>query len=147
MKENEQNTGKMTQIVQHEKVTLRSKIRDIIRTLLKKPIFKFSELFSPKTRSRLEIVTGFLAILELAKLKKITLIQPKRLRILLSANAKIPILRILTMKMWQRKTDSSGVIQMDLKKLEGIFEGMLFASGDKVSIEKLSSITGIDKRQ
>lgn len=71
------NTGKMTQIVQHEKVTLRSKIRDIIRTLLKKPIFKFSELFSPKTRSRLEIVTGFLAILELAKLKKITLIQPK----------------------------------------------------------------------
>jgi len=50
------------------------------------------------------------------------------------------------MKMWQRKTDSSGVIQMDLKKLEGIFEGMLFASGDKVSIEKLSSITGIDKK-
>ncbi|ABN51923.1 MAG TPA: SMC-Scp complex subunit ScpB [Hungateiclostridium thermocellum] len=35
---------------------------------------------------------------------------------------------------------------MDLKKLEGIFEGMLFASGDKVSIEKLSSITGIDKK-
>ncbi|WP_265444436.1 segregation and condensation protein A [Acetivibrio straminisolvens] len=72
------NTGKMTQILQHEKVSLRSKIRDVIRTLLKKPIFKFSELFSPKTRSRLEIVTGFLAILELAKLKKITLIQPKQ---------------------------------------------------------------------
>ncbi|WP_265444434.1 SMC-Scp complex subunit ScpB [Acetivibrio straminisolvens] len=35
---------------------------------------------------------------------------------------------------------------MDLKKLEGILEGMLFASGDKISIEKLSSIIGIDKK-
>lgn len=72
------NAGKMAQILQHEKVSLRSKIRDVIRTLLKKPVFKFLELFSPKTRSRLEIVTGFLAILELAKLKKITLTQSRQ---------------------------------------------------------------------
>ncbi|HHV28862.1 SMC-Scp complex subunit ScpB [Acetivibrio mesophilus] len=35
---------------------------------------------------------------------------------------------------------------MDLKKLEGIVEGMLFASGDRISIEKLSNIIGIDKK-
>lgn len=35
---------------------------------------------------------------------------------------------------------------MDLKKLEGIIESLLFAWGDKTSIEKLSSIIGIDKK-
>jgi len=35
---------------------------------------------------------------------------------------------------------------VDLRKLEGILEGMLFASGDKISVEKLSSIIGIDKK-
>jgi segregation and condensation protein A len=72
------NTGKMTQIIQTEKVSLRSKIKEVINTLLKRSFFRFSELFSPKTKSRLEIVTGFLAILELTKLKKITITQQKQ---------------------------------------------------------------------
>ncbi|NLP13308.1 MAG: segregation/condensation protein A [Clostridium sp.] len=72
------NTGKMTQIIQTEKVSLRSKIKEVIKTLLKRSFFRFSELFSPKTKSKLEIVTGFLAILELTKLKKITIMQQKQ---------------------------------------------------------------------
>lgn len=71
------NTGKMTQILQREKVTLKSKIREVVRTLLNKSYFKFSDVFSRKTKSKLEIVTGFLAVLELAKLKKLTLKQNK----------------------------------------------------------------------
>ncbi|AEV68133.1 segregation and condensation protein A [Acetivibrio clariflavus] len=69
------NADKMTQILQIEKVTLRSKIREVIRTLMHKAYFKFSDLFSFATRSKLEIVTGFLAILELAKLKKVSITQ------------------------------------------------------------------------
>lgn len=66
---------KMTQILQIEKVSLKSKIREVIRTLMNKAYFKFSDLFSVKTKSKLEVVTGFLAILELAKLKKVSISQ------------------------------------------------------------------------
>jgi segregation and condensation protein A len=69
------SVGKMTQILQIEKVSLKSKIREVIRTLINKAYFRFSDLFSVTTKSKLEIVTGFLAILELAKLKKISIMQ------------------------------------------------------------------------
>lgn len=35
---------------------------------------------------------------------------------------------------------------MDLKKLEGIIEGILFAAGDRISLEKICEIAGIDKK-
>ncbi|NLL06312.1 MAG: SMC-Scp complex subunit ScpB [Clostridiaceae bacterium] len=35
---------------------------------------------------------------------------------------------------------------MDLKRLEGIIEGILFAAGDKISIEKICELAGIDKK-
>ncbi|WP_010243590.1 SMC-Scp complex subunit ScpB [Acetivibrio cellulolyticus] len=35
---------------------------------------------------------------------------------------------------------------MDLKKLEGIIEGLLFASGDRISLEKICEIAGVDKK-
>lgn len=69
------NTGKMAQILQIEKVSLKSKIREVIRTLLNKTCFRFSDLFSIRTKSKLEVVTGFLAILELSKLKKVSIVQ------------------------------------------------------------------------
>lgn len=69
------NTGKMTTIIQHEKVSLKGKMREVIRGLLNKSFLKFSELFSLKQKSRTEVVTGFLAILELSKMKKVNLEQ------------------------------------------------------------------------
>lgn len=69
---------KMTHIMQHEKVSLKSKMREIIRTLINKTVFKFAELFAPGKSSRLEIVTGFLAALELAKLNKVKLEQKRQ---------------------------------------------------------------------
>lgn len=69
---------KMTHILQHEKVSLKSKIREVVRTLINKAMFKFADLFSSKERSRLEVVTGFLAILELSKLKKVKLEQTRQ---------------------------------------------------------------------
>lgn len=69
------NVSGMNQIVQQEKVSLKSKMREIVRTLINKTCFRFAELFSLKKASRIEVVTGFLAILELAKLKKVKLEQ------------------------------------------------------------------------
>lgn len=35
---------------------------------------------------------------------------------------------------------------MDLKKIEGIIEGLLFASGERISLEKICEIVGLDKK-
>lgn len=73
------NVSGMNQIIQHEKVSMRSKMREIIRELLKKGRLKFSEVFSLKEKSKTDVITGFMAILELAKMKKVKLEQRKTL--------------------------------------------------------------------
>ncbi len=65
----------IVKLVEHEKVSLRSKMRDVLKQLLNKVSFKFSELFSLKSKSKTEVVTGFMAILELAKMKKVKIVQ------------------------------------------------------------------------
>ncbi|ACL76098.1 segregation and condensation protein A [Ruminiclostridium cellulolyticum] len=65
----------ITKLVEHEKVSLRSKMREVVKHLIYKVSFKFSELFSFKTKSKTEVVTGFMAILELAKMKKVKIVQ------------------------------------------------------------------------
>lgn len=72
------NVSGMDRIIQHEKISVRSKMREIIRELLVKGRLKFSELYSWKHKSPTDIITGFMAILELAKLKKIKLEQRKQ---------------------------------------------------------------------
>lgn len=71
------NVSGMNQIIQHEKVSLKSKMREILRELVNRTFFRFSELFSHKQKSKIDIITGFMAVLELAKLKKVTLEQKK----------------------------------------------------------------------
>lgn len=68
---------KMMHILQQEKVSLKSKMQEVIKKLFDKVYFKFSEMFSQKHNSRLQVITGFMAILELSKLKKINIIQSK----------------------------------------------------------------------
>lgn len=72
------NVSGMNQIIQHEKVSLKSKMREIIRTLVSRASFRFSELFNLGQKTRLDVITGFMAILELAKLKKVHLEQKKQ---------------------------------------------------------------------
>ncbi len=74
------NTGakNITKLIEHEKVSLRSKMRDVIKQLLSKMSFRFSDLFSMKTKSKTEVVTGFMAILELAKMKKVKIVQKQQ---------------------------------------------------------------------
>jgi len=65
------------QIIQQEKVSLKAKMREIARILLNRAFFRFSEFFSLKNRTKAEVVTGFLAVLELVKLKKARIEQKK----------------------------------------------------------------------
>lgn len=68
----------ITKLIEHEKVSLKSKMREVIKQLLSKASFKFSELFSFKSKSKTEVVTGFMAILELAKMNKVKIVQDKQ---------------------------------------------------------------------
>jgi segregation and condensation protein A len=58
-----------------EKYTVQSKIREIIRCLLKKPKFIFNKLFSTKKQEKSEVVTAFLSLLELSKMSRIKVTQ------------------------------------------------------------------------
>lgn len=67
--------ARMNELIQFEKVTVKDKIREVLRILIHKAVFKFSEVFNIATRTKCEIVTGFMAVLELAKSKKVLLSQ------------------------------------------------------------------------
>lgn len=70
--------AKMATIIQHEKVSLKGKMREVLLVLFKKTFVAFADIFLNKGKSRTEIVTGFLAILELSKIKKVKLEQQKQ---------------------------------------------------------------------
>jgi segregation and condensation protein A len=61
----------------YEKVTIRSKIKEILKVLFKKQSFIFNKLFNTKQKSRIEVVTAFLSLLELSKLNRISVSQNK----------------------------------------------------------------------
>jgi segregation and condensation protein A len=71
------NVGNIHEIIRHEKVSLKNKMKEILNLLLKKSFFIFSNVFSVEVLSRIEIITGFLAVLELSKAKKLTIKQKK----------------------------------------------------------------------
>ena len=70
--------GEIQQILMHEKVSIKNVMREVLEILLGKKSFRFSHVFSFKNRSKTEIVTGFIAILELSKLKRTKIEQPKQ---------------------------------------------------------------------
>ena len=65
------NREKMERILKVEKVSLKDKMKQVVSNVIRKAKTKFSELFSPKKSSRAEIVTGFLALLELTRRKRV----------------------------------------------------------------------------
>ncbi len=69
------NYENINKLAEYEKVTVRSKARDIIKHLMKQPKFIFNKLFLNNNATKLETVTSFLSLLELAKLKRISVEQ------------------------------------------------------------------------
>lgn len=64
------NTAKMERILRVEKVSIKDKMKQIIRRIVHFTRSKFSEIFTRES-SRTEKVTGFLAMLELDKNKRV----------------------------------------------------------------------------
>ena len=62
-------------IVTYEKVTIRSKVRQIIDLFKKKTSFVFSKVYDPKKDKKIDIVTAFLSVLELSRLKHVDIEQ------------------------------------------------------------------------
>jgi len=58
-----------------EKYTVQSKIREIIKELIKKPKFVFNKLFNTKKKEKTEVITAFLSLLELSKMSRIKVTQ------------------------------------------------------------------------
>ncbi|MGE5329602.1 MAG: segregation and condensation protein A [Deltaproteobacteria bacterium] len=65
----------MNDLIVKEKITIRSKIKEIVKFLFDKTKFKFSELFINGNDTKMDIVTSFMAVLELAKIKKLSIEQ------------------------------------------------------------------------
>lgn len=69
------NSAKMERILETEKVSLKEKMKQIIVAITSCAKAKFSELFNIKKQSKTEIVTGFMAVLELNRRKKVLISQ------------------------------------------------------------------------
>lgn len=66
---------KMNRILEHEKVSLKLKIKELLNRLKQNVRLCFSKIYSLKEMSRLEVATGFLAALEVAKSGKVSIHQ------------------------------------------------------------------------
>ena len=58
-----------------EKYSVQSKIREIIKHLLKTPKFVFNKVFNVKKKEKSEVVTAFLSLLELSRMSRIKVSQ------------------------------------------------------------------------
>ncbi len=76
-------TGKITQILRRDKVSLRDKMRQILQEALRRSRVFFSEIFPQSASSRTERVTGFLALLELLRLNRIRVRQDQPFDVIL----------------------------------------------------------------
>jgi len=69
------NAKDINKLIERDKVTVRSKIKEILKFLLKKKDMIFNKEFNLETRSKNEVVTAFLAMLELDKTDRIKIEQ------------------------------------------------------------------------
>jgi segregation and condensation protein A len=76
-------SGKLTSILRREKVSMKEKMRLIWRSVTGKIRVYFNELFPPGQSTRAERVTGFLALLELLRLGKVTARQDRPFDVIL----------------------------------------------------------------
>lgn len=69
------NADNLEKIAISEKVTIRSKIKEILKQLWNKPTFIFNKIFNSKKQTKTEVVTAFLGLLELSKMNKVKISQ------------------------------------------------------------------------
>ncbi len=76
-------SGKITQILRRDKISLKDKMRQILSAALQRSRIFFNEIFPADSSSKVERVTGFLALLELLRLDRIRVRQEKPFDVML----------------------------------------------------------------
>ena len=69
------NADNLAKLAVNEKVTIKSKIKEILKFLLKAPTFVFNKVFNTKQKSKVEVMTAFLGLLELSRANRIQIRQ------------------------------------------------------------------------
>ena len=69
------NADNISKLAVSEKVTIRSKIKEILKQLWTKPSFVFNKIFNVKKKSKVEVVTAFLSLLELSRMSRVQITQ------------------------------------------------------------------------
>lgn len=69
------NAADVHRLIESEKITVKSKIRDILKGILKKGEFVFNKTFNVKEKSKIEVITAFMAMLELNRASKVSILQ------------------------------------------------------------------------
>ena len=82
MKISEENMNKINhrasdvnRLIASEKVTVKSKIKDILKGILKNGNVIFNKMFDLKKKSKIEVITAFMAMLELNRASKVSIEQ------------------------------------------------------------------------
>lgn len=70
-----QNAANIEKIAMIDNITIASKVKQILKELIKKQKFVFNQLFTLKKCSKNEVVTAFSGLLELTRRNKVTTIQ------------------------------------------------------------------------
>lgn len=70
-----QNAANIEKIAVIDNITVASKVKQILKQLVKRPKFVFNKLFTLKECSKNEVVTAFSGLLELTRRNKVTTIQ------------------------------------------------------------------------
>lgn len=69
------NASDVNRLIESEKVTVKSKIKDILKGILKKGEFIFNKAFNIKEKNKIEVITAFMAMLELNRASKVSISQ------------------------------------------------------------------------
>lgn len=69
------NADNVKKLAVNEKVTILSKVKEILTQLRKKQSFVFNRIFNSNKQTKNEIVTAFLSLLELSRMKRVVIKQ------------------------------------------------------------------------
>jgi segregation and condensation protein A len=69
------NRKNIVSLLKHELYSVKNKLKEITELFRRKKEFNFNRTFDLRKRHRLDVISGFLAVLELAKFHKVTLNQ------------------------------------------------------------------------
>lgn len=69
------NANDVNRLIESEKVTVKSKIKDILKGIMKKGHLIFNQTFNLHEKSKIEVITAFMAMLELNRASKVSISQ------------------------------------------------------------------------